>query len=365
MCACTARARPPVSDGECKRSNPASVRGASDVFLTLPTINHKLPWRAKENRNQRRWADLALLTLQLVDEKDIKMKEKFDPRDVIDQALSQWAEKHCGDLMILTPFGFGVSLPEDEDEYSMGSDYAEERQWRLTLTSENSGVNVVQIQSKVESLESIHPGLGWAAVSVANMASIHTIASFDPGLARSRAEVLWWYGTDNDVDFLGEYQSYNGEEEEDSSGNELFKPSDFDASLSSYFDAHPELDEQQISNLAELDGEAGEVARLIVEMMSLIAEGARLPDLGGCEYEQVYFSSVVRWNDDDAMLRVHDDFINDANMCGDCYTDVFGTTVVPFDVDGFQQWADITGKGLLLYSKLDRLMQLIGTVQTF
>jgi hypothetical protein len=59
-------------------------------------------------------------------------------------------------------------------------------------------------------------------------------------------------------------------------------------------------------------------------LSKLLADGGQLPGLDGLEVECVYFGAYLRWDADDPVDRVFDDFIEYANCASDGYTDLFG-----------------------------------------
>ena len=73
----------------------------------------------------------------------------------------------------------------------------------------------------------------------------------------------------------------------------------------------------------------------------------------------VYFGAYLRWDADDPLDRVFDDFIEQANCAGDGYTDLFGAQAAPLDSEGFVLWQRRTELGLQLLSALDRLIGFI------
>ena len=101
------------------------------------------------------------------------------------------------------------------------------------------------------------------------------------------------------------------------------------------------------------------MAAAVLEIGQLLADGGQLPGLDGMEVECVYFGTYLRWDVDDPMDRVFDDFIEYANCASDGYTDLFGAQAVPLDSEGFHVWLNKTGLGLQLLSSLDRLIALI------
>jgi PRTRC genetic system protein F len=98
---------------------------------------------------------------------------------------------------------------------------------------------------------------------------------------------------------------------------------------------------------------------VLLDIEQLMADGGQLPGLDGMEVECVYFGAYLRWDADDPMDRVFDDFIEYANCASDGYTDLFGAGAVPLDTEGFHVWLHKTGLGLQLLSSLDRLIALI------
>ena len=84
--------------------------------------------------------------------------------------------------------------------------------------------------------------------------------------------------------------------------------------------------------------EVASLASTLLDIEQLVADGGQLPGLDGMDVECVYFGAYLRWDADDPMDRVFDDFIEYANCASDGYTDLFGAQAVPLDPEGFYVW---------------------------
>lgn len=111
-----------------------------------------------------------------------------------------------------------------------------------------------------------------------------------------------------------------------------------------------------MSELTDAEGDLAVVARTLLDIEQLVADGGQLPGLDGLEVESVYFGAYLKWDADDPVDRVFDDFIEYANCASDGYTDLYGAQAVPLDPEGFTVWLQKTGLGLQLLSSLDRLI---------
>lgn len=338
-----------------------SLGSPANVFLTLPSVSEKVLVKATSTVTAERWAEIALQVLELVDEKKIKAGKNLDPREVVQQALSIWASKHCSEIKVLG--GFGISAALSGDDLSVqGHDELNGENWLIGLSSAQTEIYFT-LKPKVEALEALFPGLGHTAVHFAEMASYRTVTMFTANVAFSYAQSLYWYGQETDDDYISEANGCGEEIGEDEGSEEhSFKPSDFLKSFPDFFFSGEKLSSELLKSIAESeDSEAGEVARIILSINRSFDDEARLPDLQDCEVDQVYFSGYMGWDDSDSLSRCADDFVQSANECSDSYTDLFGVTKVPFNKKAFQKWRAGMEKGFELYTQLDRLMQLIGT----
>ena len=338
------------------RSAAASSGGFAAGFLTLPAIPKHLPVTSVVDKDDGKWLQTAKLCAELVEDDELVINDRTSARDIIGQSLSAWASKHCADIQVLDKFELIASLDRD----AFGLDYCGEPDKECLYIGIQSQQTTpyINVKAKAEMLESVHPGLGRTAVSIAEMASYRTFTAFTPQVALHHASYLYWYGMDNDEDFKEELAGYGGEDELD---DETLLPSQFLASFPSYLTSGESLEREVIQRIATSNEAAGETARVILSIMDLIDQGAKMPYLKEFYGEPVYFSCYMGTGDD-MLGRVIDDFYQSTSDGGE-YTDMYGVAEVDFNKRAFCKWKSEMEKGFALYTQLDRLMRCIGEVQ--
>ena len=338
------------------RSAAASSGGFAAGFLTLPAIPKHLPVTSVVDKDDGKWLQTAKLCAELVEDDELVINDRTSARDIIGQSLSAWASKHCADIQVLDKFELIASLDRD----AFGLDYCGEPDKECLYIGIQSQQTTpyIYVKAKAEMLESVHPGLGRTAVSIAEMASYRTFTAFTPQVALHHASYLYWYGMDNDEDFKEELAGYGGEDELD---DETLLPSQFLASFPSYLTSGESLEREVIQRIATSNEAAGETARVILSIMDLIDQGAKMPYLKEFYGEPVYFSCYMGTGDD-MLGRVIDDFYQSTSDGGE-YTDMYGVAEVDFNKRAFCKWKSEMEKGFALYTQLDRLMRCIGEVQ--
>jgi len=343
---------------ECAEGRPvaASSGGFAAGFLTLPSIPQHLPVTSVVDENEGKWLQTARLCAELVEDDELVINDRTSARDIIGQSLSAWASKHCADIQVLDKFELIASL--DRDAFGLDYEGEPEKNCLYIGIQSQQTTPYINVKAKVEMLESVHPGLGRTAVSIAEMASYRTFTAFTPQVALHHASYLYWYGMDNDEDFKEEFGECGGEEELD---DETLLPSQFLASFPSYLTSGECLEREVIQRIATSNEAAGETARVILSIMDLIDQGAQMPYLKEFYGEPVYFSCYMGTGDD-MLGRVLDDFYQSTSDGGE-YTDMYGVAEVDFNKRAFCKWKSEMEKGFALYTQLDRLMRCIGEVQ--
>ena len=213
------------------------------------------------------------------------------------------------------------------------------------------------MKDRLTRIETHCPGLGETALYWLQRASGRTLYALTPQSARDLCEYIHWQGSSDQAEWLDEMRSM-GMTEEDL--GDAISPDWYDGHFPDWvLRAKPVLDEDALSRIQSSMPEVAQVAAVLLDIEQLLADGGQLPGLDGMEVECVYFGAYLRWDADDPMARVFDDFIEYANCASDGYTDLFGAGAVPLDAEGFHVWLHKTGLGLQLLSSLDRLIALI------
>ncbi|MFA6120894.1 MAG: PRTRC system protein F [Sideroxydans sp.] len=339
-----------------RRPVAASFGGAAAGFLTLPNISQHVPVTSVIDEEDGKWLQTAKLCAELVEDDELVIHDNTSARDIIGQSLSVWASKHCADIQVLDKFELIACLERD----AFGLDYEGEREKKCLYIGFQSQQTTpyINVKAKVEMLESVHPGLGRTAVTIAELASYRTFTAFTPQVALHHASYLYWCGMDNDEDYKEEMGCIGEEGELD---DDTLLPSQFLASFPSYLVSGEKLERDVIQRIATSTEPAGETARVIISILDLIDQDAKLPYLHDFYGEPVYFSCYMGTGDD-MLGRVIDDFYQSTSDGGE-YTDMYGVAEVAFNKKAFLKWKSDMEKGFALYTQLDRLMRCIGDVQ--
>jgi PRTRC genetic system protein F len=318
--------------------------------LSLPRFGSALTVNLDPCLDVRRWSLLALRWLEIG---ELHEEVAGLPPSLVQQALQDWVNRQVGTLQ---HYSFDVAVAASPAALSYGALFpdAEESEdhWYWALQSEQ--VTWLSMKERLTRIEAACPGLGETALYWLHRASGRTLYVLMPESARDLCEYIHWQGSSDQADWLEEMTSM-GMTAEDMA--ESISPDWYDGHFPSWV-LHPKpvLDEFALSELTDAEGDLAVVARTLLDIEQLVADGGQLPGLDGLEVESVYFGAYLKWDADDPVDRVFDDFIEYANCASDGYTDLYGAQAVPLDPEGFTVWLQKTGLGLQLLSSLDRLI---------
>ena len=210
------------------------------------------------------------------------------------------------------------------------------------------------MKDRLTRIEAACPGLGETALYWLHRASGRTLYVLTPESARHLCEYIHWQGSSDQADWLEEMTAL-GMTAEDMA--ESISPDWYDGHFPAWvIDPRPVLDEVALSGLTHASVEVASLASTLLDIERLVADGGQLPGLEGLDVECVYFGAYLKWDAEDPVDRVFDDFIEYANCASDGYTDLYGAQAVPLDPEGFYVWLQKTGLGLQMLSSLDRLI---------
>jgi len=333
----------------------SSIRATAN-FLSLPAISEKITVRSLSTEDDRTWLEVAKLCANLVGDGELVISNKTTARQIVSQALSVWASKHCANTKVLDSFSLVASL--DSDIYGLDhcEDPSKTPMWFIGVNSEQT-VPYINVKNKIEALEQAYPGLGRTAIHYAEVAGFRTFAVFSPSMGFYHGQNLYWCGGEDDADVLQEVDVECYEE------GDLLLPSQYKAAFPEIYFTGALLDGFALQEIALAETEAGNTAKTILSIMDLADQGARLPDLSNYEGESVYFSAYMALGAEHNTMfnRVLDDFYQ-ATGEYEHFTATYGIAELPFEKTSFCSWRDEMEKGFSLYQKLDHLMQLIGEV---
>lgn len=100
------------------------------------------------------------------------------------------------------------------------------------------------------------------------------------------------------------------------------------------------LDATQLQRVAQeaATEDVRSIAGIVLALSQADPNSYRLPYVYGespVQLDNVYHLAYVRWNGDDRLIQLVDDFMEEANQCSDCFTELYADCV-PLDESGFQ-----------------------------
>jgi len=337
----------------------AASMGAANNFLSLPSVSQDIPTRSFSCEDDKAWLEVAKLCANLVQDDELEIGSTTSARQIISQALSVLASKHCANTKALDSFTLIASLDRDFYGLEYCGDESNVPTWFVGIDSEQN-TPYITVNNKIEALEQAYQGLGRTAIFYAEQAGYHTFPIFSPSMGFHQGSYIYWHGLENDDDVLSEIELEQYEE------GEILLPSQYKAAFPEIYFSGDILERPALQEiaLALAETEVGNTAKSILTIMDLIEQNVRLPNLQNYDAESVYFSAYMSLNEQHTMFnRVLDDFYQSTSEDSDYFTTIYGIAELPFDTTSFCNWRDKMEKGFLLYQKLDELMQLIGEVK--
>lgn len=342
--------------GKVKRRLPVATSGQfANPFLALPTISDRVPVSSVAVNDDESWLEIAKLCLELVSDDELEISSTTSAREIVSQALSAWASKHCQNIAVLDNFSLEASI--DREVFSV--EYSDEEiatpSWFIGVRSEQM-TRYINVKNKIDALEKVCSGLGRTAIDYAEKAGYRTFSIFSPSMGFYQATNIYWCGNDNDADVI--------DESEYEEGDDVFLPSHYVAAFPEEYLNGESLNREVLQSVASSDTEASKTASVILSIMDLIDQNARFNYIDSFYGESAYFSAYMGLDDENNTMfdRVLDDFYQYTSE-DESFTDLYGIATLPFDHSTFCQWRDEMEKRFLLYQKLDELMQLIGEVR--
>ena len=324
--------------------------------LSLPDISQAFG-EIRPRHETTKWAELALRCVDsgIITDDDANCAN--DPIELVKRGLGQWSSRITGGLPNLACIEMNVSVMPDAIQFEEKFEKPAANQWYWSL--EADGTIAYTLKEKVTALDETCPGLGETALHYLDAVSFRTWLALTPSCCRSFAENEWWCGASTDEDYEECFKDFNGEEPDREM--RVF-PSEYDAAFpKNVLSPKKVLDDAALKGLTALDGPVAEVARTLLDISRDLERDSAFPSMEDTQYESVYFSAILRWDDSDPILSFFDDWINSANQNCDCYVPTIGVDGAELDAAGFDRWKTLTENGFALLSHLDKLVGLLGT----
>lgn len=318
---------------------------ASSAALALPRFKRG----TKSVLARRTSKDFAQLALNFLETGELSDADNGNPMDLAQLAVARWVDGLTKNFEIFNGFEVNV-MTAKAAEFGVG----DPDEAPLLMFGMTPFFGSYSLQNQLEPLEKAFPGLGETALSLMQRAGYATLDLITPERARYEASNLYWYGCETDEDWRAEAEGMEIPEE--------------DMSMSpSWYDGHfPEwvvspvqkLDAEQLTAITTngQDALASEVASLLIETSVLLQQDVCFSDAGMGEMRCVHFSALLRWNQEDPMGQLMDDYYEYANEGSDYYIEECCMHPIPLETEKFLEWKKGVEQAFALFEKLDRLI---------
>lgn len=355
----------PLNGRVASHTTHAARSGLAVDCLSIPRARAvKAQYRVKEEVEPK-YAALALhlYDMGLLSEQD---RELVTITEILGKGLTRWFVGCMGETSQVNPIAGTIATSLDgalQSAYeSSAADEGEPLYLLLAHTNNEAELCVGDVMMR---LESILPGLGETIYAAIECASYRTVSAFTPNRALYEGQCLYWQGCESDEDLREELEANYGENwREEAEEQGIYWPSQYRASFKVpwVLAAKAQVPERKLKKLARRHPLAWvrKLCRLTLAMQALSSRNAMIE--GPQQFldaETVYPSVVLRWDEQDDLKRVLDDYIERANECSDCYTDVVSVMEVPLEKEDFMRWEQQTSPGLRLYQLLDAALDVV------
>lgn len=274
-------------------------------------------------------------------------------RELVRFGFEAWEKRHLGTLEHMPPINLGYACSGNTGFQRTAGD-----EWLFTLEIDSGMYRFME--PRYNDIEAKAPGLFEAALHEIERVGCAVGWLATPLHMRYQAGYMLWCGND-DQEIWFEEMLANGHDEE--SIKEYLSPQGYDNSFPHpwLLDCKKRLSDRVIGKLSKqtADTELADIARCVKALRGVdvmrVAQCLSPPE----DCQTVYPTAILRWNSDDEIGRALDDFIHEANNCGDGFTAAISFEPVEHGLKGFNEWR---GRMEKVFHALRLINQLIGLV---
>jgi len=354
------------TEGQSGQQNLTRFFKRSNTVLALPKLNQDVKTKFTHGHDIK---NLAILALNLMRRGMIAEDAPGETAILVQDAIQKWIADCAGELEYFRLIA-DLSADLDDLQYSMDEqelselleNYSEvSGSAPMFLSITPNGISSLTIGEKLQAIEDKVPGLGKTAYYWLATLGARTFEVYTPWAGEGKATQTWWYGEDNQEDYIEALKEYQGEDSEeeiiDEIGPEVWKNS-FPKWVT---ELENPLSVDELEAIAKLNPETLE-SRVAGVVLKLIEnENAQLPAVYDTCLYPVYNSIYLHWKSSDISSRLIDDFVEEINnMGGEGYTEMLGLCAIPNKKKKFDSWMDDMTAGFRQLKNLDTLIHLIG-----
>ncbi len=337
--------------------------------LTIPRVGTEVITSIEDNQYSQNLATLALNLMRCgyLKESDSNMSL----RKLVQTGFQRWMKEKVGDLkhyeltFKTTPeinyyegiFDNSDILEQEDGEFNKVAGTAP----MYCFIYPEKG-KVFTVSKALSEIETKIPGLGKTAYYWLVTQGSRALHMDSPWSVEEYARMIWWYGEDNDDDYMEILGEYHGGEDLDEVIATSVKPSQWKASFPDWVTSiENPLSEQDLKSIAK--NEDGSLESKVAQaLLALIADQeACIPIVPQYGCEIVYAPIHIAWQDGDYSLAVSDDRINDINaQGGEGFTDILSLMPCPYKPILFRKWLVEMELGFRQLKNIERLIDLVG-----
>lgn len=336
--------------------------------LTLPRISPKIQTQLNVGKTMRNMAGLAL---NLLRKGYIEESESDDLQTIIQKGTQKWVLEQAGDLKL---FDFSIAMSPDieflqdimyeEDFKDMQAEFEKESGAHpMFMVIEPGSLAKITIGKKLQEIEDKVPGLGKTAYYWLATCGGRTLEVYTPWMGSHLAEHIWWYGSDNQDDYIEEIKSYLDDDDDENITNALeVGPDAWNAAFPIWATKiEKPLDEKALLSISSSEPSSLEsnVARIVLELIK--NKDASIPDIRMTQMDPMYNGLYLLWEENDMSERLIDDHFQNVNINGgEGYLETMALSPIPNKPFHFRKWMAEMENGFKQLKNIDQLVNLIG-----
>lgn len=338
-------------------------------ILTIPRVGSEVITSIEDNQCSQNLATFALNLMRCgyLKESD----RELSLRRLVKTGFQRWMQEKIGnlkhyELTIETTPDIGYSIGVFDNSEILEADNSDFNRIAgsapMYCLISPGKVKIFTVGKVLSEIETKIPGLGKTAYYWLVTQGAGALHMDSPWTAEDYARQVWWYGEDNDDDYLEMLGEYHDGEDLDEVLATSVKPSQWKASFPDWVTSiENPLSERDLETIAKNDDDSLE-SKVAQALLALIAhKEACIPLVNEYGCEIVYAPIHIAWQDGDYSLAVSDDRINDINMQGgEGFSEILSLMPIPYNPVLFRKWLVKMELGFRQLKNIECLIDLIG-----
>ena len=228
--------------------------------------------------------------------------------------------------------------------------HADTHSWTYALETEIPPVRVME--PKYAELEAMCPGMAETVMYHMTIAGAWLTFPGTPEGVRERATYMLWYGMDDQAKWEEEFVGMGGELNEDHMG-EHDCPAVYDGTFPGWMlNTQRRVPNRKLKKLARRSKTAASLARLLLRIQRLCELMPEIERDGECAYP----AFILRWNEDDSLVRTLDD--STEALYGQAETTLWYESF-EHGVDGINAWKEEANVVLSLLGCINQVLEIV------